>query len=94
MRLLDAGVAIPLRPNNLPCRVNSEYIGQLKIRSRIAPFVVTGAFKRREKGATSTNVLPNNFTLSVAEVSRIGKKKRAVFLQIRRVEISFVYEVE
>ena len=74
--------------------MNCEHIGQLKVGTRFAPFVVTGGFKRSEKRTASTNVLPNSFTLSIAEVSCIGKKNGAIFFQIRRFEISFVYEVE
>ena len=94
MRLLDARVTVSLRADDLACGVNCEHIGQLKVGTRFAPFVVTGGFKRSEKRTASTNVLPNSFTLSIAEVSCIGKKNGAIFFQIRRVEISFVYEVE
>src|SRR5260370_23420456 len=46
MRLLDAGVTVSLRSDDFPGDVCAKDIGQLKVRTWFAPFVVMRGFKR------------------------------------------------
>src|SRR5437879_3068797 len=57
----NAGVSVSLRSNDLPCHMSAEHIGQLKVGTWFAPFVVAGRFKRSEKRASVLDVLSNGF---------------------------------
>src|SRR5262249_34438260 len=94
MLLFNAGITISARADDLPCHLCTEDAGQLKIGPEVAPLGIARSFKGGEKGASVLDVLANGIALSITEVCGIRNQDRAVFPQGRRMEFSFVHNVE
>src|SRR2546430_6124248 len=87
-------IAVSSRADGVADSMRSKYVGQLKVRPRIAPLGVTGSFERGEKRTASRDVFADRATLGVAEKRRIGQKKCAILAQRGRFEVSFMDKVK